>query len=75
MRVIRSWLEPVRVSRGMTQAQVAKRLGVTEAYYSMIESGRRQTEMRLPFAVKLSAVLGVPIAKIVEYETKEEKTV
>ena len=73
MREIRAWLEHARVGKGLTQAEVAKRLGITESYYAMIEAGRRQKDMRLLFAYRLSNALGIPVAKILDYETREKK--
>jgi len=40
-------LRALREQRGWTQRQAARRLGVTQAYLSMLESGRRQAPPRL----------------------------
>lgn len=49
-------LKKVREQRGWTQSQVAKRLGVTQAYVSMLEKGRRDPKR---LARKLMRVYGL----------------
>lgn len=51
-----------RKTRGWTQADVAKRLGITASYYGMIEQGVRNP--RLPLALKMEAVFGLPAAEL-----------
>ena len=68
--MIRKWLEYARVGRGLRQDEMAKKLGMTRSYYSMIEDDARQKDLRLSTVVKLSAALGIPISKIIEYETE-----
>lgn len=67
---MREWLEAARSSKGLTQAEMAKRLDVSESYYSLIERGERQKKMDVTLVAKISAVLGIPLSRIVEYETK-----
>ena len=69
---MREWLHKARKEKGMTQTEVAKRLDISVAYYSYIESGDRQKKMDLPLAVKLSGILGIPIEQIVEMEKSVE---
>lgn len=49
-------LKNARVRRGWNQQQAAKRLGVTQAYLSMLESGRRSSA---PLARKLMNLYGL----------------
>ena len=65
---MRDWLKQCRVNRGLTMKDMSKRLDISESYYSLIESGDRQKKLDIMLAMKLSAVLGVPINKIVEFE-------
>jgi putative transcriptional regulator len=52
-------LARARLQKGMSQAQVARLAGVSQAYVSHIELGRRTP--RLPLALRLAAALGQPI--------------
>jgi len=67
---MRDWLKEKRVESGYTMAQMASKLEITESYYSMIESGERQKKMDVALAAKLSAVLDLPLKKIVENENQ-----
>lgn len=69
---MRGWLEKERAKAGLTQAELAKKLDLTESYYSRIESGERQKKMDVTLVAKLSAVLGIPIVDIIELEAKDE---
>ena len=68
---MRDWLLAMRKSKDMTQLEVAKKLDISEAYYSYIESGDRQKKMDLSLAAKLSVVFGIPIEQIIDLESKE----
>ena len=70
---MRGWLEKARTEKGMTQAEIAKKLDLTENYYFRIEKGERQKKMDITLAAKLSIVLGIPLEDIVELEAKEEE--
>jgi transcriptional regulator with XRE-family HTH domain len=54
-----------REALGLTQAQLAKKAGVTEAYISMLESGVRKNPS-LPTLKKIARALGVPLTELVE---------
>lgn len=69
---MREWLEPARTGKGMTQAEMAKALKITVSGYSLIERGLRQKKMTLPLVLDLSRILGIPVAKIIEYEARGE---
>ena len=68
---MRSWLVNARTSKGLTQAQIAEKIGITESYYCMIENGDRQKKMDITLAAKLSTILEIPISEIVEIEKGE----
>jgi len=53
----RKRLIDLRISRGWTQRQVAERLGVTDTYYGMIESGIRTP--RLVLGLRIADIFGV----------------
>ncbi len=53
-----SWLREGRQEKGWTQAQAAKRLGVSQTYLSLLESGRRP--LSRPLARKAQREFEVP---------------
>lgn len=67
---MRDWLKEKRTEKGLTMAAMAEKLDLTESYYSLIESGKRQQKMDIILVGKLSAVLSVPVSEIVELEAK-----
>lgn len=56
-------LKALREGKGLTQATLAKKAGVTEAYVSMIESGERKAPS-LPVLRRLATALGVPVTEL-----------
>ena len=52
-------VKKMREEQGLTQAQLAKKAGVTGAYVSMIESGVRKNP-------SLPRALGVPVGELLE---------
>lgn len=38
---MRRWLKELRLNKGLTQLEVAKRSGIERSYYTMIETGNR----------------------------------
>lgn len=68
---MRSWLKAVRKEKRMTLSDVAAALGISESYYCLIENNERQKRMDISLVSKLSAVLEIPITKIVQLEQKE----
>ena len=53
------YIKAARERKGMSQAEVAKSLDVSQPYYSRIESGKREVD--LAFAFKICDVIGVDI--------------
>jgi transcriptional regulator with XRE-family HTH domain len=64
----------IRTASGLKQKEVAKKLGVTSNYLSLIESGRREPSVSL--LKRLATVLHVPIAVFFlwERETASQPT-
>lgn len=52
------WLQELRKEKGLTQADMAVRLGISEGYYSMIENGRRKARMDVGFVIRVAEVTG-----------------
>lgn len=68
---MRKWLYEARTNGNMTQFDVAKKLGISEAYYCYIENGERQKTMDIALVAKLSGIFGIPVVDIVEMEKAE----
>lgn len=69
---MRDWLAEIRKKNRMTQLEVAKKIDVSESYYSYIENGDRQKKMDVALAAKLSVVFGIPVARIIELENQKQ---
>lgn len=67
---MRTWLKELRIKNGYTQAYMAEKLGISQQYYSFIESKRKQKDLSLSLAVKLCELFQVPMEFII---TEEEK--
>lgn len=65
---MRDWLKEKRVEKGMTMADISEKMGITESYYCLIENGERQKKMDIAIAMKLAAILNMPVGRIVELE-------
>lgn len=68
MESLRDWLKKERTDRGLTMAEMAKKLDLTESYYSRIESGERQKRMDLLLVRKLASALGTSAEEIIAKE-------
>lgn len=44
-----------REKQGLTQKQIAEKLGISESYYCQLENGKRR--MSLPVALQIAAIL------------------
>lgn len=58
----RSRLEQLRKSMGLTQAEVAARVGISRSAYTMIESGARNPRMSLQ--KRLADLFGVTVDEL-----------
>lgn len=65
---MRDWLKEKRTQKNMTAGDMAKAVGISEGYYSRIESGERQRKMDIRLAMKLANVLGMSLQEIVDKE-------
>jgi DNA-binding XRE family transcriptional regulator len=68
----------LREERGMTQVELAKRIGVSQPVIARIESGKAQQNMELRTLVKLAAALGAKVKISFEkYDTatKSKRTI
>ena len=66
---MRGWLRQMRKDRGLTQREVAARLGICQSYYGYIETRGRQKKIDLPLLAKIAGVFQVPLMALVDIET------
>jgi putative transcriptional regulator len=52
---VREWLKNLRTNKNSTMLEVSKQAGISESYYSMIESGSRNVSVEV--AKRIAAVL------------------
>ena len=71
---MREYLIEAREKAGLTQQDVANRIGISRQYYQMVETGERQKRMDLSLAGGLSVVLNIPIAEIVQRESAAQES-
>lgn len=67
---MKEYLKTLRKESGKTQLEIAKKLDVSESYYSLIETGERQADMSLSVMKKLSEAFDVPLEFIIDEEMK-----
>nr|DAU71463.1 MAG TPA: Helix-turn-helix XRE-family like protein [Caudoviricetes sp.] len=63
---MRQWLVALRGNS--TQKEIADKLGITQQYYSYIESGERQKKMDVQICEKLAQIFGISISEIIRLE-------
>lgn len=64
----REWLRKLRTDKGLTQAEIARRLGISRQYYYYIEKGDRMESLDLETANKLAKIFKINIATVSRYE-------
>ena len=69
----RTYLKKAREELGLTQSDVAKKVGISANYYCDIENGNRQQEMKATLLIELSTVLKIPINSMLEMEKNKKK--
>lgn len=70
---MREYLKKLRKEKGYTMQTVADMLGISKQYYQSIEVGKRQQNMDITLAVKLSDIFGISIQTLIEAEQAETK--
>lgn len=70
---MREFLRDLRKERKLSQDDIAKRMGLTQSFYSMIETGERVERMNLEMAIKLANVLGIDSADFIKREMEWER--
>ena len=65
---MREWMAEARRKKGLSCKQAAEALGISEPYYSMIESGNRKKKFDLPFALAVCKLLDIPMEVLIQKE-------
>jgi len=63
---MREWLKEIRESLSMSQGEAARKIGISQQYYSFIEAGERGKNLPVPMAKKIAAALGFDWQKFYE---------
>jgi putative transcriptional regulator len=67
---VREWLKNLRTNKNSTMLEVSKQAGISESYYSMIESGSRNVSVEV--AKRIAAVLDFDWTRF--YQDEDELT-
>lgn len=70
---MRQYLVDLRVQHGLSQQDVANRLGISRQYYQMIENGERQKNLALSLASSFAVLYGVSVMDIEHHEMELAK--
>ena len=68
---MREWLKTLRKDNGLTAAELAEKLGISESYYCLIENGERQKKMDIILVTRIADALNKPIVDIINFEKGE----
>ena len=69
---MRDWLRDLRKDYGLTCKQMGKALGITEAYYFYIESGKKKKRMDVTLLARISKALGQNVNDLLALEMAYE---
>lgn len=67
---MRNYLKVFRDSQGYSQADMAKKLGMSQQMYSFVENGERQQDISLGLLQKLSSALEIPLDDLIQAENE-----
>lgn len=68
---MRAWLKEIREKSGLSQTVVAKKAGISQNYYSSIETGIRGNPLNVDVAKKIAEALGFDWTRF--YEDADQK--
>lgn len=71
---MRDWLRNLRIEKHLTMKDMGEKLGISESYYSMIESGERQKKMDLIVVSGIASVFSIPVSRVIELEQEEKNS-
>ena len=67
---MREYLISLRESKGLTQQQAAAQLLISQNYLSLIETGNRQTDLKLSTIKGFAKLYNVSVDYLISEETK-----
>lgn len=67
---MRLYLKGMRIDRKLSQANLAKKIGVSQPYYCEMEKGSRQQDMAYSMMEKLAEAFDVPVRVIIDAESE-----
>lgn len=70
---MRNYLIQARVQAGLTQAQAAKKLLISQNYLSDIETGKRQKDLRLNVLKGCAKIYGIALEDLIYGESEYQK--
>lgn len=65
---MREYLKEFRIAQNLSQIDIANAIGVSQQYYSLIESGKRLNSLTVEIVSKLANILNVSMEEIFYYE-------
>ena len=65
---MREWL--IKLHGSSTQGDIAKKLGISQQYYSYIENGERQRKMDIQICEKIAEVFNISVSDVIKYEAE-----
>lgn len=65
---MREYLKIFRIAQNLSQIDIANAIGISQQYYSLIESGERLNSLTVEIVSKLANILNVSIEEIFYYE-------
>ena len=64
----RQWLKDLRTAKGLTVTEAARKLELSQPYYSLIEAGERQKRLELSLAAKIADLYHITIDQILRLD-------
>ena len=71
---MREFLKCLRKERKLTQVEISKRMGISQQYYNMIETGERNERMSLETAMNIAKVLDLEPFDFIKRELEWEQS-
>lgn len=71
---MREYLKLLRANQKRSQVEVAKKIGLSQQMYCLVENGQRQKNISLDLLSKLAVVFNVPVTDLIAEETKLQST-
>ena len=70
---MRNWLRNLRKNNHLTQQEIANKMDMSLKTYNLIELGKRQKDLNLSTAIKLSQIFDISLEKIKYFENYEQR--